>query len=254
MVEIKQFEDTIYGKGYGTIAKEVMINPNLSIGAKCFYSYLCSYAFSKNEAYPTVERIIKELNISENSFRKYRKELEKSGYIKVEFKTIKGVNRNLYTIISKVNNINNSTPSKNGSVQKKVRVTESAPSKSGTQIIQVFKEYNNNNNNNKEYKKSSIYKTDEFNKEFKNYLEMRKKRKKVATDRAIELIIQELEKVNNESIAIEMLQNSIKNGWIGVFIPKKEDKDGIKNYKPNSTGKREVITRDYYAGTEDWNK
>ena len=98
MIHIEQFKGTIYEKGYGNVAKLVMVDNTISIGAKALYSYLCSYAFGKDEAYPTVERIMQELNISENSFRRYRKELEDKSYITVEFKNIKGTNRNVYKI------------------------------------------------------------------------------------------------------------------------------------------------------------
>ena len=81
---------------------------------------------------------------------------------------------------------------------------------------------------------------------------MRKTIKKPATNRAIEMIIKKLEKVGNEELAIKMLERSIINNWQDVYEIQERGNDGSKNYKPNN--KREVIARDYYAGTEDWNK
>ena len=256
MIHIEQFKGTIYEKGYGNVAKLVMVDKTISIGAKALYSYLCSYAFGKNEAYPTVERIMQELNISENSFRRYRKELEDKGYITVEFKNIKGTNRNVYKINNSVEQKKepqNLTPSKFGTLPK------STPSKFGTQIIKDSKEYNNKNIiNNKEKKKkterhiTSIYESNEFKETFNEFIDMRKSIKKPATNKAIEMIITKLEKVNNEEQAIKMLERSIINNWQDVYEIQERSTNASKNYKPNN--KREVITRDYYAGTEDWNK
>ena len=66
------------------------------------------------------------------------------------------------------------------------------------------------------------------------------------------MIMIKLEKLNSEEKAIVMLERSIINNWQDVYEIQERGNDGSKNYKPNN--KREVITRDYYAGTEDWNK
>lgn len=59
----------------------------------------------------------------------------------------------------------------------------------------------------------------EFQKTFDSFLEMRKKIKKPATDRAIELIKIELKKLSkgNIDLAIEILNQSIRNCWQDVF-------------------------------------
>ena len=80
---------------------------------------------------------------------------------------------------------------------------------------------------------------------------MRKSIKKPATNKAIEMIIIKLEKVNNEEQAIKMLERSIINNWQDVYELERRT-NGSKNYKPNN--KREVIKRDYNAGTDGWNK
>ena len=92
----------------------------------------------------------------------------------------------------------------------------------------------------------------EFKETFNEFIDMRKSIKKPATNKAIEMLIIKLEKVNNEEQAIKMLERSIINNWQDVYEIQERGNDGSKNYKPNN--KREVITRDYNAGTEDWNK
>ena len=80
---------------------------------------------------------------------------------------------------------------------------------------------------------------------------MRVEIKKVPTKRAMEMIIKKLEKVDNEELAIKMLERSVINNWQDVYELERRT-NGSTKYQRNN--KREVIKRDYYAGTEDWNK
>ena len=97
-IKIEQFKGTVYEKGYGIVAKLAMQDKALSVGAKGLYAYLCSYAWGKDESYPTVDSITNDLGISEQTFRRYKKELEGKGYITVNFRNMGGTNRNVYTI------------------------------------------------------------------------------------------------------------------------------------------------------------
>ena len=63
---------------------------------------------------------------------------------------------------------------------------------------------------------------------FESYLTNRKKK---ATDHARELILKDLHKVSRAE-AIAMLEQSIKQGWIGIFPLKKENDNG-KNINSN---------------------
>lgn len=69
-----------------------------------------------------------------------------------------------------------------------------------------------NNIDNKELEKK-------FNDTFNNFLEMRKKIRKPATDRAIELILIELKNLSKGNIytAIKILEKSIKSSWQDVY-------------------------------------
>jgi hypothetical protein len=62
---------------------------------------------------------------------------------------------------------------------------------------------------------------------FDAYLDMRKKIRKPATERAIELILKDLHKHPLE-IAIKMTEQSVKNSWQGIF----ELKERITNGQP----------------------
>ena len=77
--------------------------------------------------------------------------------------------------------------------------------------------------NNTITKERFIYLEDlNFTSIFESYL---KNRKKKATDHAKELILKDLHKVD-KVMAIAMLEQSIKNGWIGIFPIKKENEYG----------------------------
>jgi len=83
---VVQMRGTVYENGYGLIAKKVMRDRRLSIKAKAVYSYLCSFAGSSEDriAFPGVKTMLDDLQISKDSFYKYRKELETLGYITIE--------------------------------------------------------------------------------------------------------------------------------------------------------------------------
>lgn len=91
----------VHDTGYGLIQKSVMRNKNLSIEAKAIYGYIASFAGTSMKAYPSVELICAELNISEKRFRKYRKELVELGYLTIERKRLeKGFSKNIYNLHS----------------------------------------------------------------------------------------------------------------------------------------------------------
>jgi hypothetical protein len=83
-----------------------------------------------------------------------------------------------------------------------------------------YKEY-------KEYKKVKKYYDDEaLNSAFSDYVDMREQIKKPMTDRAITLAQNKLEDLSggDSSIAIEILNQSVLNGWQGLFPLKAESK------------------------------
>ena len=79
----------------------VMKDKVISIGAKALYSYLYFLEWGESKNYSTVNSLISNLGITKKTFRKYKKELEKMGYLKVEFKKKNGINRNVYYKINR---------------------------------------------------------------------------------------------------------------------------------------------------------
>ncbi|MDT2061405.1 helix-turn-helix domain-containing protein [Vagococcus lutrae] len=76
--------------GYGTVPKAVMLDKRLSIQAKGIYVYFCSFSGSGNSAFPKLDNILYHLQISEDTYYKYYKELIKANYIEVVQRQIKG--------------------------------------------------------------------------------------------------------------------------------------------------------------------
>ncbi|MBC2077646.1 DnaD domain protein [Listeria booriae] len=116
----------IFAQGYGMIAKTVMRDKELSIEAKSIYSYLASFAGAGSTAFPTVELIIGELNISRDRFYKHRKQLVEKGYIKIiQSKGEKGLQKkNVYEIV------NNPEPETAENPQSQNKATDNDPQSS----------------------------------------------------------------------------------------------------------------------------
>ena len=65
--------------------------------------------------------------------------------------------------------------------------------------------------------------SDSLNKAFLDFMKHRKQLKKPMTERAVELSVKKLEK-QTEQNAIKMIENSIENGWAGLFELKESEK------------------------------
>jgi uncharacterized protein YdaU (DUF1376 family) len=91
------------------------------------------------------------------------------------------------------------------------------------------KTYDNHMETENETKTKDINKS-ELEKTFDSFLEMRKEKKKPATEKAIELIRGKLETMSNgdEKIKIEILNQSILNSWQDVFPLKTNYQSNIK--------------------------
>lgn len=90
----------VNAKGFGTIPKILMQDQRLSIESKAIYSYFCSYAGNGTQAFPKVEKIIYDLQISKDRYYKHLKPLKKYGYIKTkQIKSNGKFFKNIYTLV-----------------------------------------------------------------------------------------------------------------------------------------------------------
>ena len=107
------------------------------------------------------------------------------------------------------------------------------PSKGSLVTVTVIEDVIENENVDVKPKKTEISKTD-FEITFDDFLEMRVKIKKPATERAKQLIMSELHKLapDDEDLKIEILNQSIRNNWQDVYPLKNLNKNN-----ENGTGK-----------------
>ena len=89
--------------GFGTIAKLAMQDRRLHITAKGIYAYFCSFAGTGDSAFPSRSKICFDLQISNDTFTKYLKQLSTLGYLTVEQQKDSGkFSHNIYTINSEI--------------------------------------------------------------------------------------------------------------------------------------------------------
>ena len=80
---LKHTDGSIFSKGYGTIAKIPMQDRDLTVEAKAIYAYLCSYMGTGDVAFPSVNKICYDLQISKSRYYKHFKLLLENGYLEV---------------------------------------------------------------------------------------------------------------------------------------------------------------------------
>lgn len=226
-VMIEQFKGTVYEQGYGTVAKRVMRDKTLSVGAKALYSYLCSFAWGKYESYPTVNSITNDMGISEKTFSRYRNEIVESGYVTVEFRNIRGQNRNVYILNStpvKSSGVEKMTPSKNDPVQ------NDPPNNKRNTLQEKKKDLQEKKGTNEKIILDFIDScngSDKLKNKFRELIGYRKKIKKMyKTTTPLESLLKDLEKkiYTDEQNLMDCIDISIKNEYQGIFPNKKNAK------------------------------
>lgn len=88
-----------YNGAFGHVKQEVTRNDSLSLEAKGIYCYLASFCGEDGSCFPSLETILKELNIGKNRFYKYIKELEDAGILKRQKRNQKST---IYTLVDHV--------------------------------------------------------------------------------------------------------------------------------------------------------
>ena len=189
--------------------------------------------------YATQEKISEMLRVTKKTILTSFKKLIETGLLETE-KDKGNINRYFLKKIEKCKNYSS------------VKITPQKCKNYTTSSVKITPNKEEINKN--ELTRINIYISERFKQTFSDFLEMRKSIKKPATDKAIEMIMIKLEKLNSEEKAIAMLERSIINNWQDVYEIQERGNDGSKNYKPNSKGKREVITRDYNEGAEIFNQ
>jgi hypothetical protein len=67
---------------FGIVNREVITDPNLSIGAKTLYSVLSCYANKQRTCFPSINTLADDTSSSQSSIDRWIKELKTFKYIK----------------------------------------------------------------------------------------------------------------------------------------------------------------------------
>ena len=147
----------IHAKGFGTIPKIVMQDRRLKPTAKAIYAYFCSYAGAGSTAFPSVNKIVYDLNMNKDTYYKHLEILKDCGYVTVTPNRAEGnkFDNNIYTLIfnpvavAKVEKEEKKPCPKKSETGKKPFPKISDTEKSDTNIINntINNNINNNNNN-----------------------------------------------------------------------------------------------------------
>ena len=99
----------VTSNGYGIMPKLVMQDTRLTIEAKAIYAYIVSFAGAGSTAFPSLKKILADLQISESRFYKHRKKLIECNYITLKQirNEKKVIVKNIYILVAnpKVNNV-----------------------------------------------------------------------------------------------------------------------------------------------------
>ncbi len=188
------------------IANAVLNDPNISFMAKGIYAYL----YSKPEGWDFSEkRIANDATNSRTSVRTGIQELEDAGYLQRQ-KLANG--RMIYKVV-----LSCEPKSQNDTLEPKSQKATVAKSHSGNLIpisnkeIKVIKSLSN-----KDIKGDELELPEWLNKEVWNeWLAYRKEQGKKLTERSVKLQIKELSGDIPNHVAI--IEQSIRNGWTGLF-------------------------------------
>ncbi len=193
---------------YAIIPASIRYDEEITPNAKLLYGEITALCNQEGYCWATNEYFSKLYKVSKVTVSRWIKELKEKGYINVDI---------IY---------------KNGSKEIDYRYIqiciEGINKNDNTPINKIVKDNNTNINNTtnntyelKEINKESFFENEDLDKTFKEYLQMRYEKKCKATPTTIKSLIKKLNKFDTDT-AIAMLNNSIENGYQGVFEIKKD--------------------------------
>lgn len=243
----------VHDTGYGIISRKVMRDKNLSIESKAIYSYLISFAGTSNRAFPSVELMLEELDISRTRFYKYMKELKDNGFVKVEQeKENNRFKRNVYYLIDtpvekspctsfETTQIETTQNEYTQNEYTRIETTQNRDTNNNNLNNNKLNNNNINNNNSAREEKETVDSViKDFSKDdielldsLKAFKELRDAMKSKLTPRAMRLNLKNLKTLSRDrDIQIAIINQSVMNSWKG-FYPIK-DKTDTKKITPKT--------------------
>lgn len=88
-------------KGGGILPKYVMLDPDITLEAKCIYTYFASLAGNGTTVFPSRDTIVKYLGINKDTYYKHIKMLIEQNYVVTKQEnSSNGFKKNVYTLVS----------------------------------------------------------------------------------------------------------------------------------------------------------
>lgn len=109
-------------KGGGILPKYVMLDPDLTLEAKCIYTYFASLAGGGMTVFPGRDTIIKYLGINKDTYYKHFKMLVEQNYIVTKQEnSSNGFKKNVYTLVSNPKKFEYASASENEVTYNRIR-------------------------------------------------------------------------------------------------------------------------------------
>lgn len=236
---------------YAIIPANIRYDKRLTANAKLLYGEITALCNEKGYCWARNSYFSELYGVSKTSISNWISQLTEFGYIFSEIKYREGTKEIEYRYLKLVDNpINESLiPIKENLKGSTRKVDDPLEENLDTPIEENLKDnntsinntFNNTNNNKKESKNKdkvtfdslidSYTENEELRMELREHLKTRKAKKAAMTNRSIELSLKKLDKISSsDEEKIQIVQNSIMNGWI-AFFPLRENNQ-VKQTQP----------------------
>lgn len=200
---------------YAVIPSRIRYDRDLTPNEKLLYGEITALTNKSGECWATNKYFAELYNVEVQTVSRWLKKLKEKQYLDINFKykkDTKEIENRIIKISGEPINKNVKTYSQNcdGGINKNVNGV----------LTKMLKNNNTSINNTRlikeKYKKEIFFKNTEVNELFIEFLKLREKMKVINTDRAIKILINKLNKYNDDT-KIEMISTSIERSWKSVF-------------------------------------
>ncbi|MGQ4637299.1 hypothetical protein ACUIJ0_01000 [Acinetobacter junii] len=214
---------------------------------------------------PTLKRTIKSLKdqklVRVERFEKLRS--NQVNFYSIDYETLAIISENIEQAIDSIDQLkmsqSNSSNCTNAVAQNdpihQLKMSQSPLAQNEPMYTREYQETTQENSNKKTKQKSSKFSLEDAcavalpngvdRSLWIAYIKMRHSMKKAPTQKAVELVLNDLAKMGGSAIANQSLENSIKNSWVGVFKPKQ----AVQSYS-NARNDRDAAWAEYYRNRE----
>ena len=232
---------------YAIIPANVRYDESLKLGEKMMYGEITSLTFKTGECWASNNYFAKLYNVSPQAISKWIKALEKQKYITISYE--KEGNRILKRIITMVStDIDRVSTQVERGINIYLEGYQHRIKENNTSI-------NNTSIKKKNIKRKKYFENKELNDLFNEFLDLRIELKAKNTDRAITLLLNELNKWDLDTQK-QMIKNSIMSSWKSVYPLKNKKQEKLpewfgKEIKEEKNEDAEDVERRFFELIEE---